>query len=335
MSPQVSVVIPVFNRPEAVSRAIASVLAQTFQDFEIIVVDDASTDATATTVAAIGDPRIMLIRHEQRRGGGAARNSGIRASRGPYVAFLDSDDEWLPTKLQKQLDLFQTSPIRPALLYAGVERVLPNGVVTKDTPRKYDDLARKLLTDNVIGGASVAIVRREVLEQVGGFDEDLSAGQDVDLWLKICELSAATFVPEVLVRVWESSDDRITTNPEALIKGRDVFFAKHREKLMREGVLHIWLRQVAWIHYRYAGELSIARRLYLKSIRSRPTAVLTYALLLMACMPVAWMRGLAHFKNRLAQFVGADPEAWFFDAGFQRVTITRLKNKQSGDPSSL
>ena len=327
MSPQVSVVIPVFNRPLAVCRAIASVFAQTFQDVEVIVVDDASTDATASIVEAMEDPRITLIRHQRRRGGSAARNSGIRASRAPYVAFLDSDDEWLPAKLHRQLGVFEGSRDRLGLVYTGVERILPNGNVTKDTPRRYDNLVRKLLTDNVVGGASVGMVRREVLDQVGGFDEGLPSGQDVDLWLRICERFPADFVPEVLVRVWESDNDRITTDADALIRGRDVFFRKHHEALVREGVLYLWLRQVGWIHHRYAGDVRMARRFYVRSIRVWPAAPLTYVLLVMACMPSAWSRALARGKNRLARLLGVDPEAWYFDVGFRRVTIVNAEKE--------
>src|SRR5262245_28149594 len=109
MTPRISVVIPVLNRAAVVRRAIASVLAQTFQDFEIVVVDDGSTDGTAESVDTLSDRRIRVIRHEQTLGGGAARNTGIRASRAPFVAFLDSDDEWVPTKLEKQLGVFDNS----------------------------------------------------------------------------------------------------------------------------------------------------------------------------------------------------------------------------------
>src|SRR5215468_5764628 len=106
MPPRVSVVVPVFNRPIAVARAINSVLVQTCQDFEIIVVDDASTDDTAAAVASIRDSRVRSIRHDRNRGGSAARNTGIEAAGAPLVAFLDSDDEWLPSKLERQLAVF-------------------------------------------------------------------------------------------------------------------------------------------------------------------------------------------------------------------------------------
>jgi len=101
-NPTVSVIIPTYNRAHLLDRAIRSVLDQTYQDFELIVVDDGSSDPTAEVIATFADPRIYYLRHEKNRGAAAARNTGIEASQGDYVAFLDSDCEWLPKKLLKE-----------------------------------------------------------------------------------------------------------------------------------------------------------------------------------------------------------------------------------------
>ena len=333
--PTVSVVIPVFNRPAALRRAIDSVLAQTYQQFEILVVDDASTDDTASVVSALNDPRIILIRHTSRLGGSAARNSGIRASRAPYLAFLDSDDEWMPTKLQRQLDMFEQSPNEVGLVYAGFERLLADGQVTTHMPRDRTNLARRLLIDNVIGGASVGIVRRAVFERVEPFDCALLSGQDVDLWLRICESYSADFVPEVLVRVWQqNASDRITGNVAALISGRDVFFAKHRQKMVREGVVHRWLRNVGWIHHRFAGDTRTARSFYAQSLRAWPLAPSTYALLLLACLPMAWLYGFARAKNRVMTLVGPHPETWS-SRDFSKVSPVGIENQERTGSSGL
>src|ERR1017187_7936626 len=109
VNPTVSVVIPTYNRARILPRAVKSVVSQTLEDWELLVVDDGSADDTEQVVAAFGDSRIHYIRHERNRGQSAAQNTGIRASRGTYVAFLDSDDEWLPEKLAKVVDCFQAS----------------------------------------------------------------------------------------------------------------------------------------------------------------------------------------------------------------------------------
>ena len=303
--PAVSVVIPVFNRPVAVRRAIDSVLAQTYRDFEILVVDDASTDDTASVVAAVDDPRVVLIRHRRRCGGSATRNSGINASHGSYVAFLDSDDEWMPDKLHRQIELFERSGNDVGLVYAGFERRLPDGEVATHIPRDRTGLSRKLLIDNVVGGASVGVVRQAVFERVGFFDTALQSGQDVDFWLRVCEQFSADFVPDVLVRIWQQdAGDRITTNVASLISGREVFFQKHRRKMERIGVVHLWLRDVGWLHHRLAGDRRTARSFYVAALRARPTAVFTCVLLLLSWMPNSWLDGLAHIKNRCLALVG-------------------------------
>ena len=106
MPPDISVVIPAYNRATTIARALNSVLAQTFQDLEVIVVDDGSTDHTSEVIQQIGDARVEIIRHTRNQGAAEARNTGMKAAGGKYIAWLDSDDEWLPDKLQVQLDAF-------------------------------------------------------------------------------------------------------------------------------------------------------------------------------------------------------------------------------------
>ena len=245
--PKVSVVIPVYNRATAVRRAIESVLRQTYQNFEIIVIDDASTDDTVASVRSIGDPRLTVIRHARNRGGSAARNTGIRASSGEFVAFLDSDDEWLPGKIQRQLAVFARSDERVALVYTGAYRAHGNQWTEVHRPRRHDNLARALLLDNVVGETSVGMVRRGVLNELSGFDETLPARQDVDLWLRIAERYRVEVVPDVLVTVSKGDDkDRITANIAGRMKAREIFGRKHRDELARAGVLHVYLRQSGW-----------------------------------------------------------------------------------------
>jgi glycosyltransferase involved in cell wall biosynthesis len=303
-TPAVSVVIPVYNRPDAVRRAIQSVLAQTVQDFEIIVVDDGSADAVAAAVASIPDPRLRLIKHERNRGGSAARNTGIRASRAPFIAFLDSDDEWMPTKLARQLELFARSGEQLGLVYTGTERRYHDGSVDVSVPRRYDDLGHELLTVNVVGETSLGMVRRSILSSTGGFDESLPSSQDLDFWLRICEQYTADFVPAPLVRVAKGNDrGRISANVNALTTGRELFLRKHREKLRRHGVLHRYLRDSGHAYLREARDPAAARRSYLEALKVRPLAPLTWILLAVACVPMSWLDRGVRWKHLFVRIV--------------------------------
>ena len=181
--PRVSIIIPAYNRADVLPRAITSVLSQTFTDYEIIVVDDASTDETSA-VARNFDGPVHVIRHEVNRGPAAARNTGIQATSGAYVAFLDSDDEWLPEKLARQIGLLDMSVkyfgascsgytvIQPELGYSW-ERRLP----TEQHWTEY------LLTRGLdLGPGSTLVARREVFERIGLLDEGLRRWEDWD-WL--------------------------------------------------------------------------------------------------------------------------------------------------------
>lgn len=303
--------IPVFNRPDAVCRAISSVLAQTCRDYEVVVVDDGSTDHTAEAVVAIRDDRIRLIRHGRNRGGGAARNTGIQSTMAPLVAFLDSDDEWMPAKLERQLEAFERSSEDVALVYAGVERIDADGHAAIDIPRPHPDLASRLLVQNVVGETSVPMVRRSALEQVGGFDEELPASQDMDLWLRICEPFRAIVVPEVLVRVRKGNDSsRISINIKAGLAGRELFRRKHREKLVAHGVLHQHLRETGWLCLRGGRDVRQARRYFLSSLKANPTAPLSYLLVVVAYLPMSCLDFFARCKQSFTSSRRVRQRAW-------------------------
>jgi glycosyltransferase involved in cell wall biosynthesis len=331
VTPKVSVVIPVLNRPVAVRRAIDSVLAQTFQDFEIIVVDDGSTDETAAAVQACVDPRITLTRHDRRRGGSAARNTGIRAGSAPYVAFLDSDDEWLPTKLERQLEVFECSDEDLALVYTGAEWVYADGTVQTVIPRRYVDLARQLLTANVVGETSVGMVRRSALNEIGGFDESLPSSQDMDLWLRICERFRADVVSEALVRVTKGNERRITNNVADALRGRDLFCDKHRDKQIRHGVLHLYLRKSGWWQQRRVRDSRVARGLYLEALGAKPFAPLTYFLLLTTYVPMSYLDVMARCKQFVIRFLRLWPQPHSVEYFDHLAAATSLRRKESGE----
>jgi len=198
--PEVSVVIPTRNRWSLLStNALPSALAQEGVDLEIVVVDDASDDYTATGLTKLRDTRIRVLRNEVRRNLPAARNVGAAAARGAWLAFLDDDDIWSPSKLRAQLDVAAES---------GASWVYGRCIVVDERMRPIElhpfpdpeDLPVLLLGGNhVPGGGSNVVVRAEAFRSVGGFDEELRYFEDWDLWLRLVQRTLPATCPDVVV----------------------------------------------------------------------------------------------------------------------------------------
>jgi len=181
--PLVSVIIPTYNRGWIVRDAIDSVLGQTYADFELIVVDDGSSDRTPPILDAYGD-RLRVIR-QANQGVSAARNRGIGESSGPLIALLDSDDIWLPKKLAVQVDFFKRNPA--ALICQTEEIWIRNGLRVNPGKRhrKPSGMIFERSLELCLVSPSAVMVRRELFEKVGQFDESLPACEDYDLWLRV------------------------------------------------------------------------------------------------------------------------------------------------------
>jgi glycosyltransferase involved in cell wall biosynthesis len=229
--PTVSVVIPAHNRSLVVSRAIDSALTQTYQPLEIIVVDDGSSDNTREVVESIRDSRIRYLRHDRNLGAGAARNTGIRAATGDYVAFLDSDDEWMPQKLERQVQVLANNTPEVAAVCSGFVRVDEQGRVDGTTiPGDRDVDFDVLIGANRIGTTSTAVVKRALLNAIGGFDPALRSCQDWDMYLRLVRHHRLGFVPEVMARFHIGSGDRITGDTAAVVDGHLRMTKKYLEQ---------------------------------------------------------------------------------------------------------
>lgn len=229
-SPKVSVVIPAYNREATVGRAIESALSQTLADLEVIVVDDASTDGTARAVESVTDPRVRLLRHETNRRAGAARNTGIAAARGAYVAFLDSDDEWLPGKLERQLAYMEANPEAPASCTGFL--LVDGGEAFPRVPalRTY----RRLFMGCDLGPGTTLVARRDVFGEVGLNDERFYRYEDWDWVLRYAALHPMGLVPEPLARVHRGG-----LPPAAPMAGAAAYFLeKHADALRAFGPLY-------------------------------------------------------------------------------------------------
>lgn len=198
--PAVSVIIATRNRAEMLKDAITSVQAQSFQGWELIIVDDASTDQTKRVVQRIArdDARIRYVRHERQGGVSKARNAGIADATGRYIAFLDDDDQYVPDKLAAQVVHLDRCP-QVGFIYGQNEWVDRHGKSLGVQPQQGITTLRELVEHCAIPLQTV-MVRRELLSQVGGFNERLSIGEDYDLWLRLARVTAFEFTPRVLVR---------------------------------------------------------------------------------------------------------------------------------------
>ena len=181
--PLISVIIPTYNRAPLLLEAVDSVLRQTFQGYELILIDDGSNDRTREALEAHGDR--LIYYYQDNQGVSAARNQGLRLARGHFIAFLDSDDLWLPDKLAVQLEFFSLH--REALVCQTEELWLRNGrrVNPCKKHRKYSGDVFAPSLDLCLISPSAVMIRREVFAAVGEFDESLPACEDYDLWLRI------------------------------------------------------------------------------------------------------------------------------------------------------
>lgn len=248
-SPVVSVVVPTHDRPGRLRQAVASVLAQTFADFEIVVVDDGSTESAEEVLRELGDPRIRVFRHDRPEGAPRARNAGIRAARAEYLAFLDDDDEWLPQKLERQLAAFAAAPPEVGVVYTGFEVVSDKTgrVASRAIPRLPSSPYVRFLRSTVFS-TSVPLLRMECLRKVGLFDEALPGTQDRDLWLRIARHFAFVGVPEVLVRL-HIHGAQLSTDLKSKIEAKERILEKYRQDLEQNPrILAFHLRRLGLLH---------------------------------------------------------------------------------------
>jgi len=252
-NPTVSVIIPTYNRAHLVARAIQSVLDQTYQDFELIIVDDGSTDNTEEVIKGFQqkDSRIIYLEHDQNKGGSAARNTGIKASRGEYIAFLDSDDECLPEKLGKQIVHLNNNYINAFISYTGYFKIDDKGDSSVFKPTKHGNIYNDQLWEDHVSPTSAVMVKRNCFEEVGLFDESLPARQDYDMWLRLSQYYIFDYIIEPLVVIHNTNKDTISSNIIARKKGENLIRLKIVTQI--KGFSIITQHKILANHYYQAG----------------------------------------------------------------------------------
>lgn len=282
-APKVSVVIPTYNRAHILGRAIVSVLGQTYRDIELIVVDDGSVDGTDKLLQTFTDPRLRYVRQTQNRGVSAARNRGISEARGEWLAFLDSDDEWLPQKLERQF--LALNGVDCVASYCGLLRI--DGEISTRIPASSTAVTAgakpwpSLLMDG-LWFSQTWLVPRQVICAAGLFDERMSIWEDWDLFLRIALQGPIHYLPEVLVHSAVSHDSLVGQHQNRPTSLR-ILQQKHAELFAREATVfahHVYTRARFELLYGdwLQGWRALAHALVLEPTRKRGWALLAASL---------------------------------------------------------
>ena len=228
---KISVIIPTYNRRHTLERAIDSVLSQTFKPFEIIIVDDGSEDGTRNWVQE-AYPSIKYI-YQPNNGVSSARNKGIRSSRGSWIALLDSDDEWMPEKLEDQVIFINENP---GSLFCHTNEIwIRNGVRVNQMKKhkKYGGDIFKYCLDMCRISPSSSLIKKEVFEDVGLFDESLTVCEDYDLWLRITANYTILFLDRPLIKKYGGHADQLSRVPD----GIEQYRIQSLEKILSMSIL--------------------------------------------------------------------------------------------------
>lgn len=299
--PTVSVVTPTYNRADVLPRAIDSILNQTFADFELIVVDDGSTDNTEKVVKSYADNRIQYIQFENNRGANAARTQGIKSASGKYIGFLDSDDEWLPRKIEKQVKTIQSSG--SDIAYTGIKQVDSDGnLITTTSSTISGDVTDDLLRGNFIGTYSAVMVSQDVVREAGYPDPDLSCWQDWEWYLRLSDHGQFVSINQPLV-VRHNGGNQISNNFQYRIESFDCMIDALHQRASDESQIK---ESEACLNFRVGYSAlsnhvySVARSRFVQSIKLNPTKKKYYIYLLSSSIAYPVLR---EFKRTLERYV--------------------------------
>lgn len=275
-SPEVSVIIPVYNQAQFIDKAIKSVLKQSYQDFEIIVINDGSTDNTEAIVKGFIDFRIRYICHKNNSGVSEARNTGIRLSRGKYIALLDADDEFLPEKLDMQVKLLRNEPFDVGMVCAWSFNMDKNGdcISKRNLPRKEGYIFEDLLSTNPISVPTV-LIRKECFKKIGLFDSSLDGQEDWDMWIRVAKYYKFSLIKIPLAKR-RIHPNRISYNLEKKVITAKRIIKKHINELKIRRNIHS--KHYFYIGFRFCrmGKTKEGRRYLQKAISLNPFCIRYY-----------------------------------------------------------
>jgi len=262
--PIVSVIITTYERIEYLKRAIKSVLSQTLSNFELIVVDDCSTDNTEQVVRSFDDKRIKYVKHETNLGVHIARSNGIKKSQGEFIGFLDDDDEYLPEKLEKQVELFRKLPDNYGLVYSGYYVSNGTNIIARSHPSHKGEVRDILLKFNFVGTLTT-LIRSSCFKKIGYF-EFMPSIEDWDMWMRIAKHYAFDYVPEPL-SIYYFHEAQVSGNVDRLILGRDIMLKKYKDIWLKTPTVFINRLNDLGRLYCFSKYQFQAKRYFIESLR--------------------------------------------------------------------
>ena len=244
--PKISVIIPTYKRPDILCRAIDSVLIQDFKDYEIIIIDDNGLGSVVQKETEklmrqkYLDQRIYYIPNEKSLGGGGARNVGITAAKGEFIAFLDDDEDWLPGKLSKQMKKYSECTENTGVIDTGVLLIKENGEKIYRSPEMQGWIFEDLLSKSGKSAPKLSTIlcRKSVLEKVGLFDSAFRSRQDLDLYIRLSRVCKFDSINEPLAYKRYDADSRISTNIYSKLQGYELLYFKNIDEFKKRPKIH-------------------------------------------------------------------------------------------------
>ena len=247
----VSIIIPVYNREKTILKAINSVIYQTYSNWELIIVDDCSTDKTAIIISKIDDSRIFFHQLKVNSGAGAARNFGIKKSKGNFISFLDSDDTFEPDFLKISYEALSNSAKDTGFIWTG-SNIFHGGNIYKQIwqPKRMKTPHLTFLTELKIGTGAGVTIKREVFEKCGYFDERLPAAEDTEFFFRISQTFDYVFAPLYLINIYRDDQDRMSKNFQNIATAYNIFLPSYFSVINRDKYLQAkFYYKMMWLNY--------------------------------------------------------------------------------------
>jgi len=277
--PEISAIITTFNRANFLKKAIRSALNQTFKDFELLILDNNSTDETETVVKGFPDKKIKYIKHRPLNIS-QARNLGIKEAKGKYIAFLDDDDDWLPNKLKDQIEIFKKEKDPEVMMiYGGFIRTYANSKKTeKYIPQSKGKITATLLwqKDPVTGSASNPLIKKEIFKKIGGYDEKVLTGEDWEFYLRLSKKYKINFTDKIVLNINQHPGPRLGYKIKEAIDLEILIINKYQEIFKKNRrLLSFYLQKIGGKFCRI-NQAKKGKQYLKKAIEKNPLNYLAY-----------------------------------------------------------